>query len=207
MSTAENIDRVFVINGNLTLIAGRGQHQKRLLINTHRITEVSPILGHAISDPANHNPNHPLILVRKPNVEHTQLFLLSDNPEAWMFLCAILYPHSGWPVCEVGGKNKLDAARFAVLYEMQEEVRNGWPRFLAVTTLSWSDMWRSMNACFFLEMPEEFQVLSREIIYGYKGPLERLLVKSYDRKWGVKVASRSMSFPFPMSFFLISQEP
>lgn len=190
MNTNEKIDRVFVEGGNLTLIVGHGQDEKRLLVTTSRLTEASPILGRAINDPTDHDSHHPRIKVGKPKEDHTQLSLLADNPDAWMLLCAILYPQSGWSAREVGGEPKLDAARYAVMYEMKAVIRNQWPRFVAAMTLSWPDMWISMNACFFLEMPKEFEVLSREIIYGYKGPFEDLSPLSHNAEWGVTVSGK-----------------
>lgn len=129
-------------------------------------------------------------MVRKPDKDHTQLFLLADNPEAWMYLCSIFYPQSGWPVHEISGDDKLDAAVYATTYEMKAPVAREWPLFTGVTTLSWEEMWKEMNAVFLLEIPDEFNVLSREIIYGYKGSFRELVPKSHDQIWGDKVAGK-----------------
>lgn len=196
MTTNEKIDHTFWENGNLTLIVGLGTPQRRLLVSVRRIIECSRLLGAAIINPANHSPNHPRFMIRKPNTEHTQLFFLADSPEAWVVLCAVLYPEAAMNVGEMQWSAKLEAAQYAVEYGMTVPIARNWPRTDALSVVSgrdWGNTWMAMNAAFLLEMPEEFDTISREIIYGYDGSIRHLIPLSHNFEWAQRVIGKPLS--------------
>lgn len=145
--------------------------------------ECSQLLRAAILNPAKHDPNHPHLMIRKCNNEHKQLFFLTDHPEAWVFLCAVLYPEAGVETGETQWAVKLEAAQYAARYEMTVWVARKWPRLAPVPMLEWKDIWVAMHAAFLLGMAGDFDFISREITYGYDGELTDFMPLSNNCVW------------------------